>query len=87
VDGAPYAQEYGGLGIGTVNGYMTVKHKVWEKKLAAWGYDPTSWLIYEEDCGSPTRGAKVATLCIHRGSSASRTPLPFYLVTVERLQS
>jgi hypothetical protein len=73
------------LVVGTVEYYMTVKHKVWEKQLAARGYDPTSWLVYEEDCGSPTRGSRVETLCIRRGSSASRTPLPFYLVAAERL--
>jgi hypothetical protein len=44
------------LVIGTVEDYMTVGHKVWGKKLFARGYDPTSWLVYEEDCGSPTRG-------------------------------
>jgi hypothetical protein len=45
------------LVIGTVEDYMTVKHKVWENQLAAWGYEPTSCLVYEEDCGSPTRGS------------------------------
>jgi hypothetical protein len=73
------------LVIGTVEDYMTVRHKLWENQLAARGYDPTSWLDNEEDCGLPTRGARVATLCIIRGSSASRTPLPFSLVAVERL--
>jgi hypothetical protein len=29
----------------------------------------------------------MTTLCIRRGSSASRTPLPFSLVAAERLQS
>jgi hypothetical protein len=42
------------LVIGTVEYYMTVGHKVWEKQLFARGYDPTSWLVYEEDCGSTT---------------------------------
>jgi hypothetical protein len=42
------------LVIGTVEYYMTVEHKVWEKKLAARVYDPTSWFVSEEDCGSPT---------------------------------
>jgi hypothetical protein len=42
------------LVIGTVEYYLTVKHKVWKNQLAARGYDPTSWLVYEEDCGSPT---------------------------------
>jgi hypothetical protein len=65
------------LVVGTVEDYMTVKHKVSEKQLAARGYDPTYWLVYEEDCGSPTRGARVATLCIRRGSQASRTAPPF----------
>jgi hypothetical protein len=55
------------LVVGTVEDYTTVKHKVWENQLAARGYDPTYWLVYEEDCGSPTRGARVATLCIRRG--------------------
>jgi hypothetical protein len=73
------------LVIGTVEDCMTVEHKVWENQLAARGCDPTYWLVYEEDFGSPTRGAQVATLCIRRGSSASRTPLPFSLVTAERL--
>jgi hypothetical protein len=45
------------LVIGTVEYYMTVGHKVWEKQLFARGYDPTSWLVYEEDCRSPTRRA------------------------------
>jgi hypothetical protein len=45
------------LVIGTVEDYMTAGHKVWEKQLFARGYDPTSWLVYEEGCGSPTRGA------------------------------
>jgi hypothetical protein len=35
------------LVVGTVEDYMTVEHNVWEKKLAARGCDPTSWLIYE----------------------------------------
>jgi hypothetical protein len=71
--------------IGTVEDYMTVEHKVWEKQLAARGDDPNLWLVYDEDCGSPSRGARVATLCIRRGSSASRTPLPFSFGAVERL--
>jgi hypothetical protein len=62
------------LVIDTVEDYMTIRPKVWEKQLSARGYDHTSWLVYEEDYGSPTRGARVETLCIHRGSSASRTP-------------
>jgi hypothetical protein len=33
------------LVIGTVEDYMTVKHKVWENQLAARGYDPASWLV------------------------------------------
>jgi hypothetical protein len=44
------------LVIATVEDYMTVGHKVWGKKIFARGYDPTSWLVYEEDCGSPTWG-------------------------------
>jgi hypothetical protein len=68
------------LVTGTVEYYTNVGHKVWEKQLSARGYDPTSWLVYEEDCGSPTQEARVATLCINRGSLASRTPLPFSLV-------
>jgi hypothetical protein len=55
--------------IDTVEDYMTVGHKVWEKHISARGYEPTSWLVYEEDCGSPTRGSRVATLCIRRVSS------------------
>jgi hypothetical protein len=73
------------LVIGTIEDNMTVGHKVWENQLSAWGYDPTSRLVYDKDCGFPTRGARVATLCIRRGSSASRTPLPFSLVAAERL--
>jgi hypothetical protein len=73
------------LFICTVEYYVTVGHKVWEKQLFARGYDPTSWLVYEEDCGSPTRGARVATLCIRRGSSASSISLPFSLLAEERL--
>jgi hypothetical protein len=46
------------LVIGTVEDYMTVGHKVWENQLFARGYDPASWLVYEEDCGSPTRNPK-----------------------------
>jgi hypothetical protein len=42
-------------------------------------------MVYQEDCGSPTRGARVATLYIRRGSPASRTPLPFSLVAAECL--
>jgi hypothetical protein len=49
------------LVVGTVEDYITVEHKVSEKQLAARGHHPTSWLTYEEDCGSPTRGAQVAT--------------------------
>jgi hypothetical protein len=45
------------LVMGTVENYMTVGHKVWEKQLSARGYDPISWLVYEEDCGSPNQGA------------------------------
>jgi hypothetical protein len=62
------------LVIGTVEDYMTVEHKVWENQLAARGYDQTSWLVYEDNCRSPTQGSRVATLCIRRGSSASHTP-------------
>jgi hypothetical protein len=62
------------LVVGTVEDYTTVEHKVSEKQLAAQGYDPTSWLVCEKDYGSPTRGARVATRCIQRGSPASRTP-------------
>jgi hypothetical protein len=62
---------------------MTVEQKVWEKQLTALGYDPTSWLTYEEDCGSPTQGARVATLYIQRGSPASCSPLTFSLLTAE----
>jgi hypothetical protein len=71
------------LVIGTVEHYMTVGHKVWENQLFARGYDPTSWLVYEEDCGSPTRGYRVATLCILRGSSDSSISLPLSLVAAE----
>jgi hypothetical protein len=56
--------------------YMTFKHKVWENQLAARGSDPISGLVYEEDCGSSTRVARVATLCIRRGSPASLTLPP-----------
>jgi hypothetical protein len=38
------------LVIGTVEDYMTIRHKVWEYQLFARGYDPTSWVVYEEDC-------------------------------------
>jgi hypothetical protein len=55
------------LVISTIEYYMTVEHKVWEKQLASRGYNPTAWLIYEEDFRSPTGGARVATLCICRG--------------------
>jgi hypothetical protein len=61
------------LVVGTVEDYMTVEHKVWENQLPARCYDLTSWLVYKEDRGSPTQGARVATLCIRRGSSASLT--------------
>jgi hypothetical protein len=44
------------LVIGTVEYYMTIEHQLLEKQLAVLGYDPTSWWVYEEDCGSPTRG-------------------------------
>jgi hypothetical protein len=64
---------------------MTIGQKVWLNQLSAWGYDPTSWLVYKEDCGSPTRGSRVATLFIHRDSSASRTPLPLSLMAAEQL--
>jgi hypothetical protein len=73
------------LVIGTVEDYMTVGHKVWENQLSARGYDPTSWLVYEEDCGSPTQGSRVATLCIQSCSSASIISPPFSLVAAERL--
>jgi hypothetical protein len=55
------------LVIVTIEDYMTVGHKLWEKQLFARGYDPTSWLVSEEDCGSPTWGGRVATLGIRRG--------------------
>jgi hypothetical protein len=42
------------LVIGTVEDHVTIKHKVWENQLAARVYNPTYWLVYEEDCGSPT---------------------------------
>jgi hypothetical protein len=64
---------------------MTIEHKVWENQLAVRGYNPTYWLVYEEDCGSPNRGARVTTLCIRRGSLASHPPLHFSLVVAERL--
>jgi hypothetical protein len=73
------------LVVGTVEDYMTVEHKVWEKQFAARGYDPTSWLVYKENYGSPTRGARVITLCILRGSPASLTPIPLSLMMAERL--
>jgi hypothetical protein len=63
VDGAP--DDQGGyrpdrvLVINTVEYYMTVGHKVWDKQLFVRGYEPTSWLVYEEDCGSPTRGGPI----------------------------
>jgi hypothetical protein len=91
VDGAPYAQESGGghTGQGSSDRHGKRLHdswtKLWEKQLSARGYDLTSWLVYEEVCGSPTRGAPVATLYIRKGSSASRTPLPFSLVAAEQL--
>jgi hypothetical protein len=40
--------------IRTVKDYMTVGHKLWGNQLFARGYDPTSCLVYEEDCGSST---------------------------------
>jgi hypothetical protein len=40
---------------------MIVDDKVWEKQLAERGYDPASWLVYKEDWGSITRGARVLT--------------------------
>jgi hypothetical protein len=49
------------LVIGTVEDYTTVQHKVWENQLFVWGYDPTFWLVYEEDCESPTRGVRVVS--------------------------
>jgi hypothetical protein len=64
--------------------YMTIEHKVWEKKLTVRGNDPTYWFIYEEECGSPTRRARVANLCSKRFTSLSY-PLQFSLVMVERL--
>jgi hypothetical protein len=67
------------LVIGTVEDYMTIGHKVWEKQLFARGCDPTYWLVYEEDCGSTTRGGRVATLFIRRGSSASRASPSLFL--------
>jgi hypothetical protein len=75
------------LVIGTEEDYMTVGQKLWEKKLSARWYDPTSWLVYEEDCGYPTRGPRVTTLCIRRVSSAYSISLPFSLVATERLPS
>jgi hypothetical protein len=42
------------LVIDTIEDYMTVGHKVWENHLSARGYEPTSWLVYEEDYGVPT---------------------------------
>jgi hypothetical protein len=73
--------------VGIVEDNMTVEHKVWEKQLAARDYDPTSWLISEEDCGSPTRGSPSGNTIhyIIRCSPASRTPLPFSLVMAEHL--
>jgi hypothetical protein len=50
--------------IGTVEDYMTVGHKLWEKQLFARGYDPTSWLVYEEYCGPPTRGGGEWQPCV-----------------------
>jgi hypothetical protein len=90
VSGAPYAQEYGGgqTGKGSSDGHRRRLHDRRTQsmgKAAQRGYDPTSWLVYKEDCGSPTRGARVETKCILRGSSSSRTPIPFSLVAVEHL--
>jgi site-specific DNA-cytosine methylase len=62
------------LVLETVEDYITVEYKVWENQLAARGYESTYKLVYEEDCGSPTRGSRVATLCIRRGSLTSCAP-------------
>jgi hypothetical protein len=40
------------LVVGTVEDYKTIEHKMCEKQLTAQGYDPTSWLIYEEGCST-----------------------------------
>jgi hypothetical protein len=77
---------YSVLVVGTVEYYdMTVEYKVLEKQLTARGYDPTSWLVYDEDCGSPTRGTRLEMLCIRRGFPDSRTPLHLCLVAAEHL--
>jgi hypothetical protein len=74
------------LVVGTVEDYvMTVEYKVWENQLASRGYNPTSWLVYDEDYGSPTRGTRLAMLCIRRGFPDARTPLHLCLLAVERI--
>jgi hypothetical protein len=67
------------LVIVTVEDYMTVGHKVWETQLFARGYDPTSWLVYEQDCGSTTRGAWLATLRIRRVHHPLDYPSLFFI--------
>jgi hypothetical protein len=66
------------LVVGTVEDYMTVEHKVWEKQLVARGYDPTSWLVHEEDGGSPTREAEWQPY-VFEGVPQPIAPLSLYL--------
>jgi hypothetical protein len=74
------------LVICTVEDYMTAGHKVWENSSLCGGTtQPLGWFtrkIVDLPLGG---GGGVATLCIRRGSSASRVSLPFYLLAAERL--
>jgi hypothetical protein len=71
--------------IGTIDYYMKVEHKVWEKLLAGCGHDPMPWLVYEEDCGSTNRRTRFVILCTRKGSPIAHTPLHLSLIVAERL--
>jgi hypothetical protein len=57
---------------------MTVEQKVWKKQLAARGYNPISWFVYEENCGSPTQGAEWQP-CVFEEVNQPLVPPPFIL--------
>jgi hypothetical protein len=73
------------LVIDTIEDYMTVGHKVWEKiSLRGGTTQPLGWFT-KNILYPPLGRGRVATLCIWRGSSASSILLPFSLLSAERL--
>jgi hypothetical protein len=76
------------LGIRTVEEYMTVNHKVWEKQMeGGGGTDLSPGYYMRKTVPPPTGGARVATLSLYirKEADAANTPLPFYLLSNDPL--